>query len=45
MVKAILSFLLGAGLLILGLNCLMPKTTQKVMQWAMAEIQASFGRR
>jgi hypothetical protein len=43
MIKAMFSFLLGAGVVILGLNFLMPKTTQKVVQLGMAEVQSSLG--
>jgi hypothetical protein len=43
MIKAMFSFLLGAGLVILGLNFLMPKTTQKIVQRGMAEVQSALG--
>ena len=43
MIKAMFSFLLGTGLMLLGLNFLMPKTTQKVVQWGMAEVQSALG--
>jgi hypothetical protein len=37
MIKAILSFIFGAGLLLLGFNWLMPRTTHKVLEWGLAE--------
>ena len=40
MIKAILSFILGAGLLFLGFNWLMPMTTHKVLEWGLAEGRA-----
>jgi hypothetical protein len=39
-IKAILSFILGAGLLFLGFNWLMPMTTHKVLEWGLAEGRA-----
>ena len=40
MIKAILSFIFGAGLLFLGFNWLMPMTTHKVLEWGLAEGRA-----
>jgi hypothetical protein len=40
MIKAILSFLFGAGLLFLAFNWLLPQTTHKVVEWGTAETRA-----
>jgi hypothetical protein len=37
MIKAILSFMFGAGLLFLAFHWLMPMTTYKIVQWGLAE--------
>jgi hypothetical protein len=40
MIKAILSFIFGAGLIFLAFNWLMPMTTHKIVHWGFAEGQA-----
>ena len=42
MIKAILRFVFGAGLLILAFNWLLPQTTHKVIGWGLAETRAIF---